>query len=112
MTRILLSKEFSETYERMKTRSTAKDGDAEYLLGIIDKGIHKIERSKTTGQKIVKRQWPKYYVRKYGVTNLWRVRLDNYWRLIYTIVGDHVEIVVVVLELMGHKDYDKRFGYS
>jgi hypothetical protein len=52
------------------------------------------------------------YPKKYAVQNLWRVELTDYWRMLYTIKGDHVEIVCFVLEIIDHQTYDKRFGYS
>ncbi len=32
--------------------------------------------------------------------------------MIYTIIGENVRIVTVILEVIDHKDYDKRFGYK
>lgn len=33
------------------------------------------------------------------------------WRLIYTISGNKIEIVSIILEWMDHKSYERRFGY-
>ena len=54
---------------------------------------------------------PKEYKQNYGVTNLWKCDLPNAWRLVYTIVGDEVRIVSVILEWMSHKEYERRFNY-
>ena len=51
------------------------------------------------------------YVVKYGVTNLWKLNLDRYWRMIYTIVGDEVRLVSVIIEVLDHKKYNRKFGY-
>ncbi len=55
---------------------------------------------------------PQYYVNKYGVTNLWRINLSDFWRLIYTIQSNEVEIIDFVLNIVDHKKYDKIFGYK
>lgn len=64
------------------------------------------------GIQIEKRKIPKQYVTEYGVTNLWKINLPGYWRIIYTITGNEVEIISILLEFMDHKAYDKKFGYK
>jgi mRNA-degrading endonuclease RelE of RelBE toxin-antitoxin system len=112
MTQIQLSREFSSELSALEKRREKGDGDASYLLKLIDKGVEKLSDDYECGQKIQKRLWPRYYVAKYGISNLWRLRLDGYWRMIYTVTGDHVRIVAVILEVLDHREYDKRFGYK
>jgi hypothetical protein len=72
-----------------------------------------IETNKFYGDNVKKDLIPDYYREKYGVTNLFRVELVGYWRLVYTLedAGNNIEILAIVLEFMNHDDYDKRFGY-
>src|SRR3989344_2583593 len=72
-----------------------------------------IETNKFYGDNVKKDLIPYFYKEKYGVTNLFRVELVGYWRLIYTLedAGNNVETLAIVLEFMDHKDYDRRFGY-
>ncbi len=63
------------------------------------------------GDNIPKRLIPKEYVLKYKAENLWRVELVDFWRMLYTIKGDEVEIICFVLDILDHKRYDKKFGY-
>jgi len=37
--------------------------------------------------------------------------LINFWRMLYTIKGDQIEIICFILDIMNHKEYDKKFGY-
>jgi hypothetical protein len=57
---------------------------------------------------------PKKYIDEYGVTNLFWVKLPNYWRMIYTLTSGEtfVEIIAFVVDIFDHKEYDKVFGYS
>jgi len=32
--------------------------------------------------------------------------------MVYTIRGSNVEIISLILDIMDHKDYDKKFGYK
>lgn len=111
MNEIKLSSEFNEEFTKLQARAEKGDGEARYLLKIIDKGIAKLAVNVTCGKKIPKSLWPEIYVKRYGVNNLWKLNLDRYWRMTYTIVGGRAELVGVVLEVMNHPDYSKRFGY-
>jgi len=50
--------------------------------------------------------------KKFPVTNLWKVDLTDYWRMIYTIKGSELDIICFVLEILDHKKYSKLFGYK
>lgn len=50
-------------------------------------------------------------LRKQGIQNLYRVELSGYWRMLYTIEGSEVEILLFILEIIDHKKYNKLFGY-
>lgn len=112
MTEIQLSQEFSKEFAKLQKRAENGEGEAEYLLKLIEKAITKLVENHEAGQKIQKKLWPRYYVQRYGINNLWRLRLDDYWRMIYTLIGENVRIVAVILEVMNHKEYDQRFGYK
>ena len=44
---------------------------------------------------------PKNLIPKdYDVQNLWRVELSGYWRMLYTIKGDQIEIICFVLDIL------------
>ena len=60
------------------------------------------------------------YVQEYDVTNLYRVDLVGYWRLIYTLrqpqrENPEVDILAIwldVLDIISHKEYNKIFHYK
>ena len=63
------------------------------------------------GQLIEKKKFSKNYVQKYGITNLYKYNLDKSHPLTYTLVSETSGVAVVILEIMNHKEYEKRFGY-
>jgi Txe/YoeB family toxin of Txe-Axe toxin-antitoxin module len=81
------------------------------LYNFIKRAIEDLKKEPASGTKIQKRLWPKDYVRKYLLTNLWKYDLPNGWRLIYTIKTDEVMILNVILEWFDHKEYERRFRY-
>jgi len=108
---VRFSREFSEEYAKLNQRAESGRGEARYLVRIIDKVIAKLKRDREAGKRIPKRLMPRDYLIKYGVTNLWKLNLDRYWRMIYTIVGDEIRLVSIIIEVLNHKKYDRKFGY-
>jgi len=63
------------------------------------------------GIQVPKRQIPKSYIARYGIDNLWKYNFFKSWRLMYSVAGDGERVVVVILEWLSHKEYERRFGY-
>ena len=101
---VLLERKVAELY------SSLKEGDS--LKKAIDRGLDVLMNDMFAGERIRRRQIPRYYVEKYGVNNLYRLKLDRTRRLCYTLLADEEGVKVVVLEVFpDHKSYDRRFGY-
>ena len=72
------------------------------------------------GKQIPRKLIPRKYQLEYEVTNLWKVDLAGYWRMIYTLKQPQreqteIEIITIwldVLDIIDHKKYDKIFGYK
>ena len=96
-----------KSFEKLKS---GKFEDKQFA-GFIDRAMDDLKENPYCGIKILKKQWPEEYVKKYKIKNLWKYDLPNAWRLTYTIEQDNVEIVSIILEWFDHKDYEKRFGY-
>jgi hypothetical protein len=74
--------------------------------------IEKLETCIDSGEQLEKDRIPRYYIKRYGVTNLFVLRLDSTKRLIYTIMSDGTEITANIIEIfLDHKSYEDRFGY-
>ncbi|MFC1774783.1 hypothetical protein ACFLZN_00525 [Nanoarchaeota archaeon] len=78
------------------------------LLRSIRQKIDFVKTNPFYGDNIPKRLIPK----EYNVKNLWRVELSQFWRMLYTIKGDQIEIICFVLDIIDHDRYNKRFGYK
>ena len=90
--------------------NSLKEGS--YLLKIVNSGLDVLKGNMFAGERIERKKFPKYYVQKYGVNNLYKFNLDFRTRLIYTLVADESGVAVVVLEILDHKKYEERFGYG
>ena len=71
-----------------------------HLRQIVDKALDVLKENMFAGQLIEKKKFPKIYVQKYGIKNLYKYNLDRSNRLTYTIVADESGIAVVVLEIL------------
>lgn len=81
------------------------------LFKFLDRATDDIKQNPKCGIAIPKRLIPKIYIQKYGINNLWKYNLPGAWRLVYSITGDSVEIIAIILEWFSHKEYEIRFGY-
>ena len=70
-----------------------------------------ISENPRCGIFITKQRIPKYYIQKYGIKNLWKYDLPKGWRLLYSISGEEVWIIALILEWLTHPQYERRFGY-
>ncbi len=93
-----------ESFEKIKRE------DSE-LYKFISRAIDDIKANPFCGMHIPKRLIPKVYKQKYEVNNLWKYDLPEAWRLLYSVAGDKVSIVAIILEWLPHKEYERRFKY-
>lgn len=65
------------------------------------------------GDSIRKRQIPDYYINRFGVNNLYRYQHPEGFRSCYTLFNfENVGVCPVILDIMSHAEYDRRFGYE
>jgi len=103
-----ISKKIKDEFESLKE---GKFEDKQ-LYKFIDRAIDDLEKEPTAGIKVPKKFWPKVYVQKYKITNLWKYDLPKAWRLLYTIETDEIRIISIILEWFDHKEYEERFKYK
>jgi hypothetical protein len=107
ITVVFAENKVKKAYDDLK----AGKGAEPHLLEFLDRSFDDLKKDPRTGIKIPKKQWPKDYIKKYEINNLWKYDLPNGWRLIYTLKADQVMIVTVVLEWFDHKEYERKFKY-
>jgi len=78
----------------------------------IKRAINDLQKNAFFGIQIPKRLFPKEYLVKYNITNLWKYDLPNGWRLLYTVTSENqIQIVSAILEWFNHPEYERRFHY-
>jgi len=82
------------------------------LLSSLNIALKNIKLNYKHGDLIPRKYISKETIKKYGTDRLFRVELVGYWRLLYTIRGDEVKIIAIILEFMDHDQYNKVFGYK
>ena len=111
--RVVLSSEAREVFEYLNQESTSSKNERMMLNAIRNK-VELIKYNHHYGNPISKKLIPKEYKIKYGVTNLFRIELPNFWRMLYTLTEGEtkIEIIAFVLDIIDHKEYNKKFGYQ
>ncbi|MBL7169978.1 MAG: hypothetical protein ISS48_03090 [Candidatus Aenigmarchaeota archaeon] len=109
---VIFSPEAEEVYNYLNEKAPTSKNE-KTILNSLNKKIELIKNNISYGNLIPKKLIPKEYKEKYGVTNLFRVELPNFWRMLYTITEGEteIEIIAFVLDVIDHKKYNKKFGY-
>ena len=116
--RIIFSEEAEQEYQKLvdtvklEHEKAVRNSENQQLLRSIDEKVERLKYAPDSGLQIPRKQFPRKYLTEYGINNLWKINLFNYWRLVYTLRGDRIEVLCVVLDLINHPDYDKIFGYK
>jgi hypothetical protein len=111
--RVILSKDAEEIYKFLNKQAPHSKTE-KTILNAVKKKVELIKMNPHYGEPISKKMIPKKYIEKYGVTNLFWVKLPNFWRMIYTLTRGEsvVEIIAFVIDIYNHKEYNKVFGYT
>ncbi len=86
--------------------------EEKFLFKLIEKAILQLKKDPQNSINVKKNQIPKIYIQKYCIDNLRMIKLNQRWRLFYTILPGKIEIMGVIIEWLEHKDYEKRFNYK
>ncbi len=111
--RIVLSPEAKEIFEYLNREAETSKAEKMILKAVKQKS-EIIKQNPHYGDPIAKKLIPNEYKKKYGITNLFRIELPNYWRMLYTLTEGEtiIEIIAFVLDIIDHKTYNKKFGYK
>jgi len=110
--KIILSKEAKEVYDYLNKMSLESKQER-MILKAINYKFELIKNNFQYGDAVAKNLIPEEYSLKYGATNLFRVELPAFWRMIYTLneSNNQVDIIAFVLDIIDHPTYNNKFGY-
>ena len=105
---------FAITYSMNHDFSTVKKQVMTGADVLISEKIGLIKENPQYGNPISKKLIPNEYKEKYRITNLFRVELPNFWRMLYALTEGEtkIEIISFVLDIIDHDTYNKKFGYK
>ena len=101
---VFISDELERNFNLLRENDPIKKG--------IIRAVNDLRENAFCGIQIPKKLFPKEYVQKYKINNLWKYDLPNGWRLLYTVTPENeVELISATLEWFDHKNYERRFRY-
>jgi hypothetical protein len=99
-------------YEYMSKMALSSKSERIMLTSLLRK-IELIKQNPSYGQAIAKRLMPKEYIKKYRIKNLYRVELPFFWRMLYSLGDDgNITIIALIVDIIDHKQYNKKFKYK
>lgn len=83
------------------------------IKNVVDEIIQSLKNDSIVGEHVKHEQIPPYYKKRHNIQVLYRIALPQHWRLVYTLqtFTKDEKPRVLLLELMDHDSYNKRFGY-
>ena len=81
------------------------------LLNSINRIFDIIVSNPFYGENAKKDLIPKEYRQKYDADNLFIADLPDYWRMIYALESDEIEIIAFVLDIIDHDRYNQKFRF-
>lgn len=111
--RVIFSPEAEEVYNYLNQKSINSKQE-KMILTALHKKIDLIKINKHYGVPISKKLIPEDYKNRYNISNLFRVELPQFWRMLYTLTDgeNEIEIIAFVLDVFDHKEYNKKFKYN
>lgn len=101
---VFISDELENNFNELRADDPIKKG--------IVRAIKDLKVNAFSGIQVPKRLFPKGYIVKYGINNLWKYDLPNGWRLFYTVTAENeVELISAILDWFDHKDYERKMKY-
>ena len=82
--RIIFSPEAEEVYNYLNEEAEHSKIEKS-IFNAINKKVEMIKQNPHYGDAVAKNLIPLRYKLRYGVTNLFRVELPDYWRMLYTL---------------------------
>jgi len=79
--RVKLSRDAIEIFNDLKKKATTSKKDRT-MLSAITKKVELIKSDPHFGDPIAKSLIPKEYIKEYEITNLFRIKLPNYWKML------------------------------
>lgn len=83
----------------------------EQILKSINKVLDNIKHNPNYGDLVPQKYLNKELISRYGTNKIYRVELVGFWRLLYTLIGDEIQIIAIILDFMDHEEYSKLFQY-
>jgi hypothetical protein len=111
--RIVFSPEAEQVYRYLNERAPESKIERS-ILNALNKKIELVKQNVHYGIPINKKLIPKEFKEKYGIKNMFRVELPDFWRMLYSLTNDDskIEIIAFVLDISPHPEYDQKMGYQ
>lgn len=110
MVNVRFSPEANSVYLQLQK---SKDKIDQSIFNSINEKIEQLKQNPKIGEPLQRKYIPDKYIQKHGTKNLFKIRLANYWRLLYTLSNNYeINVFVFVVDIIDHKECDDIFGFK
>ncbi|MFA5745859.1 MAG: type II toxin-antitoxin system RelE/ParE family toxin [Candidatus Pacearchaeota archaeon] len=91
----------------------SKDKIDQSIFNSINEKIEQLKQNPKIGEPLQKKFIPEKYIQKHGIKNLFKIRLTNYWRLLYTLSNNNeINVLIFIVDIIDHDEYNDIFGFK
>jgi len=108
--RVLLRVDVAPYDRRIRDEAEGGSKESQTLSRALDRTFAAVQRDFQHGEVVRKAQIPRLLAARYGLSNLYVEDLPGFHRLLYTVEGNDQEVVVLILAILDHREYDRLFG--
>lgn len=78
------------------------------LLNSIQRSIEQLKINPFAGENVPRNVWPDEFA---NLPNLFRMELSQFWRMLYYVIGDDIQVLSIIFKITDHYEYNKIFSY-
>ena len=82
------------------------------LLKAVDRAVENLKLDPHAGKHMGKNKIPAMILKDFEVTDIWKIDLPGFWRMLYSITGKDLKVICLILRMCDHKEYNRIFRFK
>ena len=107
---VVLHPDLASWFRDLGARADRGSKEARTLRAALERVFEQLRADFQHGEVVRKARIPSTLVARFGISNLYVEDLPGFRRMLYTVEGSEHSVVVLVLDVIDHKKYDRLFG--
>ncbi len=108
---VVLDASLTSWYSDLKLRANRGSKDHRTLRDALERLFDVLVQDFQHGEVVRRPRIPPKLIARFGIGNLYVEDLPGFHRMLYTVEGTESSVIVIVLAVLDHREYDRLFGF-